>query len=149
MLRPFLFLASRTFTVIASHDFHAYFFAPLAREMMTMMDCADYARTAWGPGFDLQTMTPEQLLPLINATLPLMEQHLARLGLNHLTLRARGYCKQGPPLGGLTFPGPSGGRALIGHLRRTAEPLLHAWSLVTLTIATCPCQQSTIWWCAA
>jgi len=77
VLRPFLYLASGTFTKIASRDFsvaavraqmnQANFFCSLAREMVTMMDCADYARTAWGPGFDFQTMTPEQLLPLINS----------------------------------------------------------------------------------
>lgn len=77
MLRPFLWLATSQFSFIASKAFpvgmvraqmgQARFFGSLAREMFTMMDCADCARDAWGPAFDLQTFAADKLLPLINS----------------------------------------------------------------------------------
>jgi pimeloyl-ACP methyl ester carboxylesterase len=78
-LRPFLFGASATafFRRIVSATFPApvvlaqmnqrNFYLSLAAEMITMMDCADAARAAWGPGYDLQLLDSATLRPLTNA----------------------------------------------------------------------------------
>jgi len=43
------------------------FFSSLAREMNTMMDCADAATAAWGPAFDLGALPLEDIDALANA----------------------------------------------------------------------------------
>lgn len=43
------------------------FFASLAREMYTMMDCADAATAAWGPAFDMGALPLEDIDALANA----------------------------------------------------------------------------------
>lgn len=77
VLRPFLAMAGGAFKNIASGAFsvaevraemnRANFYGSLAREMYTMISCAEATRAAWGPGFDLQAMPLEKLLPLVNA----------------------------------------------------------------------------------
>lgn len=43
------------------------FLASLASELHTMMDCADAARAAWGPAFDLAALAPDKLAALAGA----------------------------------------------------------------------------------
>ena len=43
------------------------FFSSLSAEMITMMDCADTARAAWGSAFDLVELPAAQLATLANA----------------------------------------------------------------------------------
>ena len=43
------------------------FFGSLAQEMLTMMDCADAARAAWGAAFDLEALPATALAALANA----------------------------------------------------------------------------------
>ena len=76
-LRPFLFAASGNFAPLASRAFpvaavraqmnQRNFFASLASEMLTMMDLSDAVRAAWGNRFDLQSVAPADLEPLVNA----------------------------------------------------------------------------------
>lgn len=78
-IRPFLAGASYTkfFKQLVSKAFPApvvlaqmndrKFFSSLALEMITMVDCADAVRHAWGPGYDFQSMPVEKLEPLICA----------------------------------------------------------------------------------
>jgi hypothetical protein len=77
VLRPFLRAASSKLAPLASAAFpvdvvraqmnQRAFFASLATEMLTMMDCADAATRAWGPAFDLVAVPASQLHVLRNA----------------------------------------------------------------------------------
>lgn len=62
-------LASSAFSVplIIAQMNQRSFFASLACEMLTMMDCADAASSAWGPLFDIANMPRARLVELANA----------------------------------------------------------------------------------
>jgi pimeloyl-ACP methyl ester carboxylesterase len=62
-------LASAAFSVplIVAQMNQRSFFASLACEMLTMMDCADAASAAWGPSFDIAGMPRARLVELANA----------------------------------------------------------------------------------
>ena len=62
-------LASRTFplAIVCAQMNERNFFASLAREMLTMMDCCDAANAAWGHAFDLPKLPPAQLAALLAA----------------------------------------------------------------------------------
>ncbi len=76
-LRPFFFAASAKLAPLASAAFgvplvraqmnQRRFFASLAAEMLTMMDCAAAATAAWGPGFDLAHLERCELEALMDA----------------------------------------------------------------------------------
>lgn len=77
VLRPFLAAAGAALAPIASAAFpvavvaaqtgQANFFGSLAREMLTMLDCADAVQEAWGRAFDVGAMGPDALAPLVRA----------------------------------------------------------------------------------
>ncbi|KIZ00486.1 cytochrome c oxidase subunit II [Monoraphidium neglectum] len=54
-------------TVVRAQMNEAKFYSSLAGEMLTMMDCADCARAAWGPAFDLAAAPPQLIDVLVNA----------------------------------------------------------------------------------
>ena len=62
-------LASAAFSadVVRAQMNDARFFSSLAAEMLTMMDCADAARAAWGPAFDMVGAPEATLRALGNA----------------------------------------------------------------------------------